>query len=738
MKYKTKKLGLACIAPALFAVNAQSTVIEEVIITAQKREQSLQDVSVSVSAFTGDKLKNLGVEKTVDLAAQTPGLNIKNAVGDQNPVISIRGVGLNDFLPTNSPTASVYIDRVVVPSHAMLGFQLMDVSRVEVLKGPQGTLYGRNTTAGAINYVSNPPTEEFEGTVSADFSSYDTVQVEGAVGGRITENIKGRLSLVSRRREEGYQFSRTFNDHHGNQDRLAYRVQLLWEPSETFDMLLNLHGGKENSESPFYEHNGSLVPELAPFDNIGTFCDAALQGRQVSDGSCVDFLGYFDPDDDPHQGDWNRRFGNINQSEAKGAALTMNWELSRGTITSVSGFDNMDRILAEDVDNSPAIGIEDRPEDDISAISQEIIFTSDDSWGIDWIAGAFYAEDEVDAFLTEDLADLDGFVLIRDAKQESTSYALFVHGIYDVSDTLSVKGGLRYTSEDREYRVRIDDMSAGELLFMGENDFSDTDVSGELGVEYGPAEDVLLYATFSKGYKSGNFNASSAVQRIEQLEPTKAEELYALELGVKSTLLDGSMQLNAAAYFYDWKNFQANGTDFVNGLPLRTLITAGDAEIVGLETSVLWHPLDSLTFDFGLNYMDTEVVDGTVDPGTGLRQNQGNQLQNSPELTVNGVITFEQSIGNGLMLTMQTDFSWQDEVFFNVDNNPFHAEDSYTLVNARIAVGSEEGNWEVALWGRNLTNEDYRQEVFDLFDIGSSLFIYGEPRTTGLRLTYNF
>jgi iron complex outermembrane receptor protein len=724
-------------ALTILASVTHGQVLDEIVVTAQKREQNLQDVSVAVTAFSGDDIRELGIERTVDLARHTPGLNIKSAIGDQNPVISIRGMGLNDFLSNNSPTASVYIDQVVVPSHAMLGSQLFDIERIEVLKGPQGTLYGRNTTAGAINFISVAPSEEFEAFVSADFSEYETFQVEGAIGGSLSDTVTARFSALYRNRGEGYQFNRFLNEKHGEQERFSARLQLLFAPSDSFDILVNIHAGTEDSDSPFYEHNGSLVPEGAPFDNIAVFCDAALAGNQVSDGSCVDFWGYFDPDEDPHEGDWDAVFGNIHKSDTAGIGITANFDFGGFILTSVTGYDTLDRVLAEDVDNSPFASIDDLHEDDITAFSQEFRLTStNEDASFDWILGAFYSDDKLLRDLTEDVTDLDGFVINGFFEQNSQSTALFAHGSFTVSEKLRLNAGLRFTNETKDFTMsRFDDSL---FVFGGTSDLDDNDTSGELGLEYRPNDDTLLYGKLSKGYKSGNFNGSVGVRSQLQLIPTDAEEVFAYELGYKGTLLDNRLRLNLSAYFNQWDNFQNRGVHRIDGQLVSSLVSAGDAEILGLEVDLLWVPADGWEIALGANLMGTEVVRGAENPTSGVRVSEGNRLQNSPETAINGRFGYSWPTGNDLVVALMADFNWQDNVFFNVDNNPFHAQDSYSLWGARATLGTDDGKWEVALWARNLGDEDYRVEVFDIFVLGSSLFIYGEPRTSGITLRYNF
>ncbi|MCY4363883.1 MAG: TonB-dependent receptor plug domain-containing protein, partial [Gammaproteobacteria bacterium] len=234
--------------------------IEEIIVTAQKREQSLNDVSVAVTVFTGDAIREQRLGQPIDLAAQTPNLNINETFGNTITNVSIRGLGLNDYAVNNNPAAGIYVDEVYLVSPAMLGFQLFDMERVEVLKGPQGTLYGRNTTAGAMRFISRKPTEEFEGYLSADYGRYDHFLLEGALGGRIAEGLTGRVAVQTSQRNDGFQLNRASGEKVGEIDRTTWRGLLNWQPSENLDILLNVHGGVDKSDTLLIKVDNVFTP----------------------------------------------------------------------------------------------------------------------------------------------------------------------------------------------------------------------------------------------------------------------------------------------------------------------------------------------------------------------------------------------------------------------------------------------------------------------------------------------
>ena len=298
---------------------------------------------MAVTVFTGDDIREQRLGQPVDLAAQTPNLNINETFGNSITNVSIRGLGLNDYAVNNNPAAGIYIDEVYLVSPAMLTFQLFDMERVEVLKGPQGTLYGRNTTAGAVKFISKKPTEEFEGYLSADYGRYDHFILEGAIGGQIAEGLTGRAAVQTSQRNDGFQLNRATGDKVGEIDRSAWRGLLNWQPSEDLDVLLNVHGGFDKSDTLLVKVDNALTP--------------------VDDGIADPF---------------SSSAGNDTEldNENYGASLTINWDLSDDlTLTSVTGYEDYERSHDEDRDGTTLVQLDGLFLNNIEQVSQELRLT---------------------------------------------------------------------------------------------------------------------------------------------------------------------------------------------------------------------------------------------------------------------------------------------------------------------------------------------------------------------------
>lgn len=726
MKHQNLKKSLLAATALTFCVtgtpaHAADGVLDEIVVTAQKRSQNMQSVPVSITAFSSDDIKNYGMSQPLDLIGHTPGLYAKPTVGDQNPVFTIRGVGFNDFTPIQSPGTAVYVNQVVVPYHPMLSFQLFDTERVEVLKGPQGTLYGRNSTAGAINFVSRKPTQETNGHVRLDYSSWNTFDVEAAAGGALSNTLSARVAVTTYQRTGGYQTNRVNNDDsYGSKARLAGRVMLLWEPSADVDVLFDLHGGRDKSDPVALEH-------VASFDAI-TFAEpcAPVAAGNRGEGPCINAGGYFDADGDPYSGDYSVTEGGVD-NKAWGLSLTANWDLGDMTLTSVTGYDEFTRDQLQDIDASPFVYIDVTFDDETWAFSQELRLTSDTEGPLSWIVGGFYSKDSVKAVQTIDATDLVGASAIVSNFQDSYSLAFFAHAEYDLSDKFRLIGGLRYTHENKKWTGGTDFFG----IITDNFEISEDDLSGQIGLQYDAREDVMLYATASKSFRSGGFPGGFVAAQAA-LEPFDPETVYAYEAGFKSTLLDGAMRLNGAVYYYDWKDLQTQFSEARGGLTSLFLDNAGDAEIYGAELDLLWAVNEQLELRAGLNVMSTEIK--TSDDIRLL----GKQLANAPDVTFNAAATYSVPLENA-ELVLRADTSFTGKRFFTSDNTPVFRGMSYWLFNARVAYQPDDASWEVAAWARNIGDKAYRLEGFNQFAFaGSSYHYYGEPRSFGISLSYDF
>jgi iron complex outermembrane receptor protein len=404
----------------------------------------------------------------------------------------------------------------------------------------------------------------------------------------------------------------------------------------------------------------------------------------------------------------------------------MNWTLANDmTLTSVTGYDEFERRQLQDIDASPFVFIDVTFRDDTEAFSQELRLAGSSEQS-NWLLGIFYSDDSVDALQSVAIGDLVGVAGAAanvTNKQDSTSYALFANMDWALSDTVTLLAGLRYTDEEKSWQ------GGSVATVLGVNNLStadvdDTDLSGQLGLEYRPDDGQMYYLKASKGFRSGGFPGGFAALP-QSLQPFDSETVLAYETGFKLSLLQGAMQLNAAAYYYDWKDLQTQFSEERGGFISLFLTNAGDADIYGLDIDLDWAVTENLLLTGGLNLMDSEISSNDV-------RLDGKELANAPQLSYNLRLQYSVDL-QGMVLQMAVDSSYTDERFFTTDNTPVFRDDDYLLTNARIALQAPDGAWEVALWGRNIADEEYRTEGFNQFGFaGSSYHAYGEPANYGI------
>ncbi len=749
---------------ASLAHQVSAVMIDEIVISAQKREQNMQSVGVSVTAFTGNDLKQLGYINSTDIASQTPGLNIGTPVGEgNNPSIVLRGVGLNDFNDNNESPIAVYKDGIYVGSMPGQSFQLFDMERVEVLRGPQGTLYGRNATGGLVHYISRRPSEEM--SVDANFTAaeYNQIRFEGALGGALSERTQGRLSVATNK-HDGYVENRIGAD--GNDaDTWAYRGQLYVDIAENLNLLLNAHAGDSDNIAPKYQH-------------------------QVTDPSGVDFWGYTDNDGDNFAGEYDRD-GTL-KIETQGYNATLTWLSGNLELVSVSGWETVDKFHQEDTDMGPLPGIQPTFAADYEQFTQELRLSG--SWdGGFWVVGGYYFNSDVKGnydlqinYLGQQLnamnesPDFGGGLggpftegelytfLNYDAKfdQDTESMAVFGQVEYDLTAAVSLTAGLRYTQDERDFtylnqvgpqrgvlldflmdvgaidpdtQAIFDYTKGGADVIAGNvNNIDNDNISGKLGLDWQFSRDVMMFANVSQGFKSGGFNAGfmdTDMQAARDQFGTNVqydeEILTSYEVGIKSTLLDGQVRLNATAFYYDYQDFQA-----LSFFGISQFIVNSDATVKGGELELVALPMEGLQLQLGTSFIDSQVEE-VRDLNTGTLLTDRDMVL-APELTVNGLARYRWKLNQG-SIAAQVDFNYQDDHFFDIVNSDISAEDAYTVWNASLSYTSVNDLWEVAVFGKNLADEDYRVYTFDFTGPGGfNQQFFAPPRWMGVKLSYHY
>ena len=692
-----------------------AAVLEEIIVTAQKREQNLQDVGISVTAFTGDQLSKLGMITPVDLAAQTPGLTFSQEHPGANTQLTIRGISQRDFADHHEPPVAFYVDGAYVGSMGAVNAQMYDVERVEVLRGPQGTLFGRNSTGGLVHIINKKPTEDFDLYGELTVAEYQQIKFEGAVGGKISDRVLGRLSVATDY-SDGW-FENRIGKDLMDVGTYSVRGQLLFKLTDDTDLLLKVYNVEDDSAGSSYTHTPNAYgPDglgyRVPRDQLATYFDFAGNPFQTCVG--CDGYGYIDPDTNPRTGSINET-GHYDRSMT-GATGTLTAGLGDVTLTSVTDYLEMDKSLVEDIDGSPLPSIDFFYKQDFKQFSQELRLNGE-TGRLNWIAGVYFLDINVESASGLPSFNIAPFLGIHapgvvipyttsfTAETDTRSWAVFGHTEYAINDQWSVIAALRYTDDRKEADYVLSDngfpavhqefnkRTAPNAVLKFEN------VSAKLELDWKPNDSTLLYASYDRGHKAGSFNYPFiGPVNFAELSHDQ-EEVNAYEVGYKGELLDGRVRLNADVFYYDYINYQASFfVNFVN------VVGNLDAEILGSEIELTMQPTDQLELLLGVALLDTKSKD--VGMPDGSIQDRG--MANAPDVTVNGLARYTIPLGSGANVALQVDFNYSDKFCFSVVCNPSERESSYTVANARASYTTADQRWTFTAFVRNLSNATYR------------------------------
>ena len=766
---KYKRLGLAlAVSLASQQVAAQ---IEEVLVTATKREESLQDVGVAVSAFSGDVLRDEGIVSPRDLFNRVPNVQLQTNSANGQMQLSIRGISFPTFSPIGVQPVVMFQDEIAMTSPQTAGMFIFDMERIEVLRGPQNTLYGRNTTGGAVNFISARPEVggELNGTADLTVGNFGTVNFNAAVGGPLGDSAAYRVAMQSVNNDGYWSNELDASDRLGEREQNLFRAQFAYEPTDDFAALINIHGG--------YSDGGSRPVKAHGFAAPGTDVPYSCSDIDLEDfrTSCEDGFG------GETLSETDRAFGgignDIDNTDAWGGSVRLNWSFDGFDVLSLTGYETNEWDKWEDNTGLRApILVGFRQKADSDQITQEIRFTSTGSSDLEWIGGFYYHYDDVEFYTSVPITIVPfaplGFGSNGLFKQETTMYSAFGQIDYSVSDNLKLIAGLRWVSEEKEGIARAqegdwgDAIVGGALNFERPNDwlfenlaqyniiepvetpFSETWDSmwgGKLGLEYTTSSGQLIYAHVTRGEKGGQFaDAPDSVVSGSFITPAEPEEVIAYEAGFKSILFDNTLQLNGSVFFNDYTNQQVQISYVTDdGDLVSRVVNAAASEIYGLEAEVVFAPGDGWFLDLGVGLLRSEVTEDTLGATTGgaLSIEEGRNLNNAPETTINFGLTKEIQLQGGGTLVGHIDGRYVSDREFNLIDTPetrvFTTDPSYMLFNARVdyRFGSDQ-QYRASLWAKNLTDELY----FNRFeDIGTSNLGYpGDPRTYGVTVGMEF
>src|SRR5579859_931816 len=645
MRYKNPRLtscapviiclmGLGPSGAVLAAEPATGDVLEEVLVSAQRREQNIMDVPVSVSALSGEVLQSLGFNNMTQVASQVPGLSF----ADTGPttIFAIRGVALNDYSDSNESPVAVYVDDVYLGTLAGHQGQLFDLERVEVLRGPQGTLFGRNATGGLVHFISKKPTDAFDANLSIDTGNYGRRIVEGAVGGGIVSRVRGRIAFKYND-DDGWQVNQTLNTRQAKTDVWAVRGILDIDLADHLTLELNSHFSHENNISPGYGVRGTLNPSnpFNPDGSLNRCSDAAILASQ-----CVTALGFRDPNPDP-----TRIYSDVLHPrldiETKGVIGTLKYDLGAVELTSITSYEQADKYYQEDADGSAERLFQVNYNIDAHQLTQELRAGGHYGRG-HWVAGLFYYNDTRDHGLIQAPLLIPEFGTLGDQNeysQRTKSWAAYGQADYQLLDPLTLTLGTRYSSDKKDLTI-TDDFAAPSFINHEHADTSKVTWKGALDWRFLP--DWHTYASVATGFKSPAFNVSLVLDG--GAAPVGSETITTYEIGLKGTAWNDTVRFAVSTFYSDYRDLQAVVIPANQaGAPVSEFVNVPAARIYGAEFEASARPLQGLKTSLGLSLLHTQLQA----PGIFIGETpiDGHRLGESPQAVLNGIVSYERALG---------------------------------------------------------------------------------------------
>ena len=727
-------INTVVISGAVSADSSRASELDEIIVTAQKREQSLQDVSISISVAGSEEIRERRIESVTDISAIAANANIKPAIPGLMPILTVRGVGLNDFNAANNPSTGVYIDEVSLSSLALLSSDFFDLERIEVLKGPQGTMYGRNSTAGALNVVTaKPDLEAFSARAGGMAGSYDTYDIDLMANIPLSESFGARFAAKGIDQGEGHWTDSASGKNFGKRDVTMTRAQMLWLPSDRTKVFLKLEDQRARNELGHAEFFGALPTATEP----------DCPGRP----ECSNFVGYSDTDQDPYRGAWSTNPDySLNQFIS---TLRVDMDLGFSALTFITGSIDFDRSYSSDVDASPARILDFANTDDVSQVSQEVRLSGEQD-GIIWQVGIFYANDEVKTTYSGTHTDMLNTTTFTSARQEATSRALFANAEWRLNDQFSLITGLRATKEKKSNIGSTTDLvtlapasflsmtpfGSGPLVMASvDESIDDTSTDWKLGLNWTLEDSTLVYLSASQGTKSGGFFTGVATTN-QQLIPYDAETLTAYEVGFKGRSEDSNISYEANAFYYDYEDIQTFASDQSGAVPVNRLANIDGATIYGLDLQARWNSnvVEGLSINVGAGLLDTELEAFSSD---GVVIAKGNEQPEAPKISANIQANYAFNLGQSHRAKLSVDSYYQSKVMHNALNSPLATSDGYAVYNARLMVYLS-NDLELSFWGKNLGNKEYTTNANSQLALGNGFRVYGAPKTWGISLNKFF
>lgn len=743
-------IGLAWVCVAAGAAAAdRPAALEEITVTARKRVETLGDVPQSLTVYRAADLANVGDTTSIDIAQQTPNLMWNSILGFATPNIFLRGIGNTTFNANQAGPVGIHIDGVYQGASVAYGFGLMDLDRVEILKGPQGTLFGRNTTGGVINFISArpDPAAGFNARATATYGRFDEANVDGALGFNVGDRAAVRIAAQSLNRG-GYVTNRTPSSgikRQGGVDIWAARAQFRYVAG-AIDVLLNVHGGQNHSD-------------IIPGKQLGVVCPAGVTVSRV--GLCSDFFGFTDT---PNLRESFANIPSFDNVDTWGGGGTATWTGEGFSIVSQTQYDANARKLTNDSDVAPTSALRTDVTSDFHQFSQEVRALSNSGGRLSWIAGANYYADDLRAFQSFTLnafgpGALSHFFTVEEGlgaflHQKTESYAAFGEANYTVLPRLTVTGGVRWTHDRRsaDTHAYLFDATGFSTGFVTQATADGrllaptipaTQVSRAWGrwsgrgiVSYQATEDVLVYGGVAHGFKGGDFNGG-ALFAASEANISDPEYVTSYEVGLRGTTPDRRISLEAAAFYYDFTDQQVSVMIPGSSATLQTLSNAGKTRVKGLEANFAVMPTDNIFLQIKTGLLDAHYVRFQLDPSNPATNFAGNRTASSPKVSLAGIARYSLPVADG-RLSAQTDFSYTGAHFYSADNNPALSQDGYWLFNGHVQFETADSRYSLTAWIKNIADKKYFTAGLSNSSFGFMEVFPGLPRTFGLTVAGKF
>ena len=740
-------------APADASASANTGAeIGDIVVTARKQNERINDVPMSITAATGETLARQGVTQIADLQKISPGFSFQPSQYG-NPVYNLRGVGNLGDSVSASPTVSIYLDQAPIPFSVMAQGTTFDVERVEILKGPQGTLFGQNSTGGAINFIANKPTKDFAAGLDLTGGNFDTFNVRGFASGPITSTLAARVAIAIDKRGDWQRSSTRPDDTLGQRSFWAGRILLDWQPSDAIRFSLNVNGWLDDSDSQaaqFLFYAPSVpggYPDLAPF--LSTF-PRAPEKLKVAD--------------------WDPNRSLSRHDKYFQSTLRSEFDLSDSTtLSSITAYSKFDRAFPIDPDGTPVTNLLMNVVSDIESLSQELRLSGRIPGDrIKWMIGGNYQHDKSHNQNRFALNSTNSGVgpfrftnAIGDTFENVKTKGVF--GSLDVKllDTLTLQGSARYTDTSNDFNGCLLDPGDGAIARAFSVAFQHTIAPGQCitlngangqseriysslnqhnfswraGLDWKPLPDTLLYVNVTRGYKAGVYQNPPAIFSFT-LAPAPQERLQAYEAGFKQSLFGRTLQLDGAVFYYDYKDKQTNGyIPSAFGL-IPGQVSVPKASIRGAELSVLWRPLRELTVNVGTAYVDSRVDNSflAADPLGRNVDVKGEPLPTTSKFTLTGDVEYRLPVGDRTQAYIGVSPRYRTKSAAAFGGDPTFTIPGYTLLDMRAGVEFQDGRWRAELFGRNITNKFYLVTVTRTVDTVARLT--GMPATYGITLSF--